>query len=92
MRITYTAVRGFLLPDIRLSEPPGDLTKPLGMYGHMQKSYLCEHKPITYSRLLLSERLYPICRETDEAATARLATIPDREIARDVILAELVYD
>lgn len=32
-----------------------------------------------------------LCREVDEAAAHRLALIPDREIAHEIILAELVY-
>jgi hypothetical protein len=57
----------------------------------MHKAYLKEHKPILYSQLLSSERLYPLCREIDEAAETRLATIPDREVAHEIILSELVY-
>jgi hypothetical protein len=57
----------------------------------MHKAYLKEHRPILYNQLLLSERLYPLCREIDEAAANRLAMIPDREAAHEIILAELVY-
>ena len=57
----------------------------------MHKTYLRENKPALYSALLLSERLYPLCREIDEAAAHRLATIENREIAHEIILAELVY-
>jgi hypothetical protein len=57
----------------------------------MHKVYLREHRPILYSQLLLTERLYPLCREVDKAAAARLETIGDPEIAREIILAELVY-
>jgi len=79
----------YLYPEIKLSEPP-DAT-PLGRYGRMHKAYLREHRPILYSRLLLSERLYPLCREIDESAATRLGTIQDREAAHEIILSELVY-
>jgi hypothetical protein len=82
-------VGDYLLPDIKLSDPPD--APPLGRYGRMHKAYLREHIPILYSQLLLSERLYPLCREIDEAAATRLAAIPDRDIAHEIILAELVY-
>ena len=78
------------MPNIVLSDPPD--APPLGRYGLMHKAYLKEHRPILYSRLLLTERLYPLCRAVDEAAAERLAAIGDPEIAREVILAELVYD
>jgi len=89
VEITYSRVGDYLLPDIKLSDLPD--APPLGRYGRMHKAYLREHRPILYSQLLLSERLYPLCREIDEAAATRLAAIPDRDIAHEIILAELVY-
>ncbi|MCL1883480.1 MAG: TnpV protein [Defluviitaleaceae bacterium] len=89
MKLTYTQVGDYLLPNIQLSESPDAL--PLGRYGMMHKSYLKEHKPVLYGQLLLSERLYPLCREVDDAAATRLRTIPDKEVAHEIILSELVY-
>ena len=89
MEITYQRRGDYLLPCIALSDPPDAPT--LGRYGMMHKSYLREEKPALYAKLLLSERLYPLCREVDEAAAHRLATIPDRETAHEIILSELVY-
>ncbi len=90
MDIEYIRHGDYLLPNIVLSDPPD--APPLGKYGLMHKTFLKEHKPILYNQLLLSERLYPLCRAVDEAAAERLAAIGDPEIAREVILAELVYD
>ena len=90
MDIEYIRYGDYLLPNIVLSDPPD--APPLGKYGLMHKTFLKEHKPILYNQLLLSERLYPLCRAVDEAAAERLAAIGDPEIAREVILAELVYD
>jgi hypothetical protein len=87
--ITYTLVGDYFLPDIRLSEHPN--APPLGRYGHMHKAYLREEKPALYVSLLFSERLYPLCHTVDEAAAHRLAEIPDREAAHEIILSELVY-
>jgi len=89
MEITYTMVGDYLLPNIKLSDPPD--AQPLGKYGMMHKKYLREHKSMLYSQLLLTERLYPLCREIDEAAANRLATIANREVAHEIILSELVY-
>ena len=90
MEISYTRVGDYLLPDIRLSDPPN--APPLGRYGCMHKEYLREHRPVLYNQLLLSERLYPLCREVDETAATRLAVIPDHETAHEIILSELVYN
>jgi len=88
-KLTYTPVGDYLLPDVRLSDPPN--APPLGRYGILHKNYLREEKPALYASLLLSERLYPLCREIDTAAEQRLATITDRETAHEIILSELVY-
>ena len=87
--ITYTKVGDYLLPDIRLTDPPD--APPLGRYGMMHKEYLRREKAALYAKLLLSERLYPLCREVDEAAAQRLASIENREAAHEIILSELVY-
>ena len=87
--LTYTRIGDYWLPDIKLSDPPD--APSLGKYGMMHKKYLREEKPALYASLLLTERLYPLCREVDEASAHRLATIPDREIAVETILSELVY-
>ena len=90
MEISYSRVGDYLLPDIKLSDPPDAL--PLGRYGRMHKAYLREHRQILFTQLVLTERLYPLCREIDEAAATRMETIPNREVAHEVILSELVYD
>ena len=90
--ITYSRCGDYLLPNIVLSDPPPGQAEPLGRYARMRRAYLREHRAITYNRLLLTERLFPHLREIDEAAQTRIAVIADREIAHEVILAELVYD
>ena len=86
--LSYTLVGDYYLPDIKLTDPPD--APPLGKYG-MMNEYLRREKSALYATLLLTERLYPLCREIDEAAAHRLATIPDRETAHEIILSELVY-
>ena len=89
MELSYQQIGDYLLPCIALSDPPD--APPLGRYGMMHKEYLRREKPALYAKLLLSERLYPLCREVDEAAAHRLATIENRETAHEIILSELVY-
>lgn len=85
MEISYTLVGDYYLPNIKLSDPPN--ATPLGKYGMMHKSYLKDKRPILYSQLLLSEKLYPLCREIDEAAKSRL----ELGMSESDILSELVY-
>jgi hypothetical protein len=82
----------YLLPDITLSDPQPELTEPLGRYARMRRAYLQEHRPILYSELLLTERLYSHLREIDKAARNRLAAITDRETAHEIIVVELICD
>ena len=73
--LTYTRRGDYLLPDITLNEPPRGEAEPLGRWGRMRKAFLKEHRKITYSRLLTSERLFPHLREVDAAANLRYEQI-----------------
>ena len=73
--IDYTRHGDYLIPTIILNEPPHDQTEPITRYGAMRRSYLKEHRPITYNRLLLSERLFPHLREVQAEARERLDSI-----------------
>jgi hypothetical protein len=86
--LTYRLIGDYLLPNIALNDTPD--APPLGRYGMLYKAYLREEKPALYAELSLSERLYPLCGEADKAARTRLAAIGDREVAHEIILAELV--
>ncbi len=75
--ITYTQAGDYLLPDIQLSEPPRELTEPLGRYGMMRKAFLKEHRKMTYNAMLLKETLFPHLRETDALANHRMTQVMD---------------
>lgn len=87
-RITYTRIGDYLLPDIVLSEPPPELTEPLGRYSRMRRAFLKTRKPILYNQLLLTERLFPHLRDADEIANERR----ERGVPEDIILSEIVYE
>ena len=69
MELDYFAVGDYLLPSLKLSDPPD--APPLRLYGELYKRHIEHHRPILYGQLLLTERLYPVCREIDEAAQSR---------------------
>ena len=69
MEMTYTRNGDYLIPDLSLTETG---QKPLGKYGRLRKTYLKEHRPILWNRMILSETLYPHLREIDETANRRL--------------------
>ena len=70
--LQYRTSGDYLIPDLSLSETA---EMPLGKYGRMRKTYLKEHRPVLFTNLLLSEKLYPHLREIDEAAQNRLETM-----------------
>ena len=68
--LTYKTSGEFQIPDLSLRENPQ--SQPLGKYGRMRQTYLREHRPILWNRLVLSEQLYPHLREIDGTAHRRL--------------------
>jgi hypothetical protein len=84
MELDYIAVGDYLLPALKLSDPPD--AQPLGLYGELHKRYLELHRPILYTQLLLSEKLYPLCRSIDEAAQSRRRLgMSHNEIVRELV-------
>lgn len=73
--ICYYRCGDYLLPGIILDEPPRELTEPITKYGAMRRSFLREHHPIIYNRLLLTERLFPHLREVQQTAHKRLDSL-----------------
>jgi len=72
MEISYSRVGDYLLPNIVLNEPPRELTEPITKYGAIRRAFLREHRPITYTRLVLSEQLFPHLREVQQEAHEQL--------------------
>ena len=75
--ITYTRNGDYLIPDITITEPP----HPISKYGRMRREYLKKHRPILYSSLALSEKLYPHLLEIEDAANRRMEQMM-REMAQ----------
>ena len=48
-RISYTLVRDYYIPDLKLPEE----SRPIGRWGRMHKAFLREHRPGQYNELLL---------------------------------------
>ena len=70
---SYTNTGDVLIPDLKLSE--AEAAAWLGKWGRMRKRYLKEHRPVLYTNLLLSEKLYPHCAEIECACEDRLEMI-----------------
>ena len=69
---SYTEVGDVLLPDLELSTTDAAC---LGKWGRMRKRCLKEHRPVLYTNLLLSEKLYQHCAEIECACEEQLKLI-----------------
>ena len=72
MNITYPQCGDYLIPNLILPEAE---QQPIGKYGRMRKRYLKDHRPVLYSNLLLSGKLYEHLAEIDRACEDRLDLI-----------------
>ena len=47
----------------------------IGKYGRLRRAYLKEHRPILYTDLIVTEKLFPHLEEIDTACRERLEII-----------------
>ena len=69
---TYMQVGDYYIPDLK-DEEPGHYS--IGKYGRMRKRDLQAHRPILFSELTLSGKLYQHLAETDHACKERVELI-----------------
>ena len=67
--IHYTLHGDYYLPDVEYPETP---RQDIGRYGRMRKTYLEEHHPGLYMRLLLSGKLYDHLAEINVCCSDRM--------------------
>lgn len=72
MEISYSQCGDYLIPNLVL---PEEEQQPIGKYGRMRKRYLKDHRPVMYSNLLLSGKLYQHLYEIDQACADRIELI-----------------
>ena len=82
-QLTYTRHGDYFLPNIVLRESLLKEPEPLTKYGIMRRTYLKNHRPILYNRLILTEKLYPHLRDVQRTAESRLETLMNQLIERN---------
>ena len=80
MIIQYHRCGDYLLPNLALKESE---QKPIGKYGRMRKHYLKEHRPILFSSLLLSEKLYHHLSEINQSCMDRMELLTRQMAEQD---------
>ena len=71
MNISYIRSGDYYIPDLKLPEE----TRPIGKWGRMHREYLKEHRPIQYTNLVLSCKLWTYLADLNEQTQERLDRI-----------------
>lgn len=69
---TYRPEGDYIIPNLELSHASD---YQIGKYGHMRRSYLQENRPVLYSTLLTTGKLFEDLVETDKSCKERMETI-----------------
>ncbi len=86
MKISYSQCGDYLIPDLVL---PKEEQQPIGKYGRLRKRYLQEHRPVLYSNLILSCKLYQHLSEIDHACVDRIDLLTRQMADREGVTEEL---
>ena len=65
MKLTYTEINGYLIPDLILPEID---TRPIGKYGELRRQFLREHRPDLFDLMLLEGTLHSHLVDVDAEA------------------------
>ena len=68
MELRYVKSGDYYIPDLSLPEE----NYTIGKYGRLRRNYLKEHRPIIFSNLLLSEKLYQHLAEINRTCVDRM--------------------
>ena len=65
MKLTYTEINGYLIPDLALPETD---TRAIGKYGELRRQFLREHCPDLFDLMLLEGTLHSHLADVDAEA------------------------
>ena len=65
MKLTYTEINGYLIPDLVLPETD---TRTIGKYGELRRQFLREHRPDLFDLMLLEGTLHSHLADVDAEA------------------------
>jgi hypothetical protein len=70
-KLTYTTVGDYQFPNLTITENGMEGEIHIGIWGQRRLNHLKEHRPILYTNLLLSGKLWVHLREIDATAYER---------------------
>ena len=86
---TYTQVRDYLLPDLKL---PEEEQQPIGVWGQRHWRYLKEHRRTTYATLLTSGKLNSYLADIDRQAEEMFLRLVKQMAEREGVTEKLKAD
>jgi hypothetical protein len=78
--LTYSQSGDYLYPNLQLTPTE---TQPLNKYGRMRRTFLQENKPLLYSNLVLSGKLFPHLWEIQQTASDRMEQLMTELLAKN---------
>ena len=79
MKLTYTEINGYLIPDLGLPETD---TRPIGKYGELRRQFLREHRPDLFDLMLLEGTLHSHLADVDAEARRQMVEDAIAQMAR----------
>lgn len=86
MELTYTMKNGYRLPNLL---PPQEPEVHLGKYALLRRSYLKQHRRVTYTNLLTTGKLNQHLMETEQEALSRMEQITAQMAKAEGVTEEL---
>ena len=81
MKMTYTRVGDYYIPDLKVEQEE----RSIGKWGRMHREFLREHHPTQFSQMVLSDTLFTYLADLNEQAQQRIGTlISQMQEAEDV--------
>ncbi len=84
MKLNYTKVGDYLLPNLKVNQQKGNLNK----YGYLRLDYLKEHKQGLYTALLIQDKLMSHLFSVSKEAEDRLNVLMEHYQKSDKLLSE----
>nr|WP_217937076.1 TnpV protein [Enterocloster clostridioformis] len=85
-KLTYTMQNGYRLPNLL---PPQEPEMHLGKYALMRRTYLKQHRRVTYTNLLTSGKLSQHLMEIEQTALSRMEQITAQMAKAEGVTEEL---
>ena len=85
MKMTYTRVGDYYIPDLKVEQEE----RSIGKWGRMHREYLKEYHPIQFNHLVLSGKLWTHLADLNEQAQQRMETLISQMQAAEGVAEDL---